>query len=365
MRIFATPNGVIDDELNFTFIPEENWCNLAIDSNICALRRRADRFVENGFFISVDGLSGETQFPDIFGLSNGGWWNRTFYFFEYNNSVYFIYIDYFQNPHQVSLYKFPITELGLNLAEKTFIVLETFISYNGYKPIISRHINNDKLYLNYCDSFFNNLYIAAGIREINLSTFSIIADTPTNRTTHFIYQNKFYNLTSPTPTSLDTTVEIRESLDGIVWNESSVFTDTFIGAGVYEFSTYLSTIEFINSITYNNEVYILFSYNLNSGYKLLKFNGISWEYVTNTITNNTDFNYVTMINENLGIIVIGYENDSYDSGYYYSKDSGNTWNFKIITLGNETPWFSASSIAKMKPFSNYFWTDFKDTTEYL
>ena len=365
MNLFATPNGVIDDELNFTFIPEPYRGGFTLNSSIGTLRiNRGSRANYNGIFFALDGYSGIIQSPNSIEYITD-WWNYNNFniFIEINGYLYFVFEKVIRNIENeitytgADLHRILINDSGLNLESEEFITIHSIPFYGEFYHYNKANHNLSKLYLNYKIDPFNledkNIVI------IDLNSLTVISDNPTSYEIDFIYNNKCYSIQRNVNTNI---IEIRESLDGISWNLTPIYS---MPADVNN-----ATIDvYVKHIIVNGILYVLYKHEYINSYrfacKILKFDGITW--TIDFLFNNFDetdilFNVIDFAENNGTFIssVMTFYNGFRFNTFYYSTDNCNTWDFKI--LSSEA---ALSTISKIVPYHRKFWTDFKDTAEYL
>ena len=333
MNLFNTSCGVIKSDLTFTARPPQGFYYDPIDTFVGSITLKEP----GGFYYSLDGLSVISYEDNVyFDPTEVG---DTSYLWDIYgpicDSSYLFWLYYKENLNVLK--RVPYNKNGFN----TEAILSVEIP-NSSRASVRMFIINNNIYLFYSKTLC--IY--------DKNTLSLLFSTAISLYPSWYFNNKFYCKKFKSNLNV---LEILESSDGINWNSSPVYTLNGV-RWVYEYDFFIKY-----SCILDNNLFIFIQYSgLPSETKvdLLKFNGTSWTSLATSInsTFSTELGHITCINSNNNVLVLGTNTNVYG----YSLDLGNTWNRVVIN----DPSVNFEVIAKMFPYQD-FWTDFKDTTEYL
>lgn len=333
MNLFSTTCGVITSD--FEFIPrlEEGFNWYPINTPKGNILIGMDK-IRSGVCYSLNGLDNISNSERV--IVDSYFWTK---FADITSETHYYY--YRRNIAGIfTLERIPILNTGLDL--NNIQVIELFpVDGNFSSGII---ITNNLLYL----------YIDNKVHIINLDSFTETDIQTTSRVPNFYFNNKFYSFDLETGF---TEIVVRDSVDGFTWNSSPAFTIPNSTSISFWYSSNLP-----NNFTCVAGNYVYFLYDridTLSNYQkgLVRFDGTTWENIESNFISVLPDNYLDIrcINSNNNVLVLG---TSFNK-FLYSLDFGNTWN--VVTVVPE--WSNFMQISKL--FPGIFWTNYRDTSEYL
>ena len=343
MNLFSTSCGVINSDFVFTERPIEGFYYHPIDTFVGCITFAYGE-AHHGVCYSLNGLNEISNANKVYiDPSEIG---ESFYTWRINDPIcdssHLFWFSYeYEYAAKNFLKRVPYSKTGFNTGG--FLSVEIPGSINATAKIF---IINDSLYLFNSDT----LYI------YDKNTLSLIYCYSSTFYPVCYFNNKFYCVNLNVGFN---TIEILESSDGFNWNPSAVYT---INDGLFLDYLFVGGQQTYSSCILDNNLFILIPY-IDTSYMskryLLKFNGTSWTSLNTSInsTFSTELINISCINSNKNVLILGTNTNVFG----YSLDLGNTWNRVKISSPNYPNFIQ---IAKMFPYQN-FWTDFKDTTEYL
>lgn len=332
MNLFVTSNGVIDNNLLASLRDSSGFEFHPINTKVGSILFQTYSEMGNKYVCySSDGIQNINATSSIDLLIDTRDFNTQQTDEKY---LYICYKNYSSNEY--FLYRFAYDYLGINTSYVS-IDLSSYLTGSGlYNNLI---FTSDKIYL----------YLDTDVHIFDKNTFSYIEIQTSSYSSLCYFNNTFYtfNLNG-------TNLEILSSTNGYTWNIIPEFIQENIA-----YYTIDPDKEFSWTIL-NNCLYIQYT-ETNLDYidkiRILKYNLSSWEYVDSSLIQNDLA--ITCINSNNNVLVLG----TYENRFYYSLDFGITWVESAIS--NPSGFTDVTFYRIGKIFPGNFWTDFKDTTEYV
>lgn len=334
MNLFVTSNGVIDSNLLATLRDSSGFEFHPLNAQVGSILFKLNSENETGpsyTCYSSDGIQNINSTSTI----NLGIKSRFFSNKQIDEKYLYIY---FKNSidEEYLLYRYFYDSLGINTSYTSIDVGEFISDVGSYNNLV---FTSDKIYV----------YLDTDVHIFDKTTFNYLETQVTDYYALCYFNGIFYSFNMN-----GTTLEVISSIDGYTWNTVPEFTKENIS--YYSFNAEIET----SWTILNNCLYIQYK-EADLDYiektRILKYNLSSWEYVDTPLIQNDLA--VTCINSNSNVIVLG----TYENRFYYSLDFGITWVESSASNPSEFPNVTFRKIGKM--FPGLFWTDFKDTTEYL